>query len=144
MRQPTDTAFDRRLARWSALAPIGSRLIVQLVSRSGWVVSDNQDKSRSLRPPRLFHDDSALRMHWESFAHAPALEFDLRTLRKEGAGAAAESLHADLCALTDRKLTPDFPSLPLELALMEWEAGARNAVSDYVTARDRLEALRAR
>ena len=134
-----DTAFDRRLASWSPLAPVASRLVVQLVSTSGWQVTDNTDKSRRLRPPRRLPDDSALRIHWESFGHAPALELDLRTLRRHGASDAAERLHAKLRDLTGRTLKPEFPSLQLELALLEWEAGARDVVAGYVGAREALE-----
>jgi hypothetical protein len=75
-------------------------------------------------------------LHWESFGHAPALELDLRTLRAHGASADADELHGSLQELTGRKLKTEFPSLALEVALVEWEAGARDLVAGYVSARD--------
>jgi hypothetical protein len=104
-------------------------------SSHGWVTRTVRNTSRLFVPPQRLRDETALRIHFESFGHEPALEFDLAVLRAAGHPQAADAFHDALTRLAGRRLAMQFPSLRCDVVVSKWDEVRENVFEPYHAAR---------
>jgi hypothetical protein len=126
--------FDDRLAADSA-AVDAARQLAEWASSHGWVTRTVRNTSRLFVPPQRLRDETALRIHFESFGHEPALEFDLAVLRAAGHPQAADAFHDALTRLAGRRLAMQFPSLRCDVVVSKWDEVRENVFEPYHAAR---------
>ena len=130
--------FDERLAKTDPAATFAARNLAEWARSRGWDVHTKGDTSRLFLPPQPTRGETGLRIHFESFEHEPAVEFDLATLRSHGRSTEADGILAALAKLAGRRLTPKFPSLSCSVVSTRWGEVREKVLDPYASARNEL------